>query len=226
MLNKTLALLLIFSLAFNIAFVGIWAYVRVLPGEPPPPAPGPEAAVPPEMGPADGRGGRRTPWSHLNLRPQQDELLRGMWTEYQEQMRVLGEEAGEHRGRLFELLGAEDLNPEAIRAEQDAIDDAQQEMSRLTLDQMRRVHQVLTPDQRRRWLQSMKDHGERLRGRYGGRGPGRQGVPVGPGPRGMRGPEGRRGGSRRRWGDPGVPPGPQSEGTRQVPERRPEDEAQ
>jgi Spy/CpxP family protein refolding chaperone len=217
MLNKTLALLLIFSLAFNIAFVGIWTYVKVLPEAPPPPAPVPG----PEAGPDGGRDGRRMPWSHLGLRPGQDAEMRQVWSQYQGQLRALGEEAGQHRARLFELLEAEELDAEAIHAEQDAIDKAQQEMSRLTLEQMRRVHQVLTPEQRRRWLQTMKAHGERLRGRYGERGAGPRGARPG-GPRAG----GLRPGQRARWGRPANGPAPGAPSDDQMPERRQNDEAQ
>jgi Spy/CpxP family protein refolding chaperone len=225
MLNRTLALLLIFSLAFNIAFVGIWAYTRLLPGGPPPEAPGPEEGPRP-TGPGAGRGGPGMPWTSLGLRPDQEEELRQVWTAYQEEMRTLGEEAGEHRARLFALMEAEELDPEAIHAEQDAIDGAQQEMSRLTLEQLQRVHQILTPEQRRKWLQTMRAHGERLRGRFGGPGMGRDGAPMGPGPRGMRPPEGPRGGPRGRWGRPTGRPGPETSRQQDIPERRQDDEAQ
>jgi Spy/CpxP family protein refolding chaperone len=226
MLNKTLALLLIFSLAFNIAFVGIWAYVRWLPGAPPPEAPGPEPGPPPEAGPAAGVPGPGMPWTSLGLRPDQEEKLRSIWTDYQQEMRTLGEQAGEHRSKLFALLEAENLDTEAIRAEQDAIDQAQQEMSRLTLEQLRSVHGVLTPEQRHKWLQTMRAHGERLRGRFGGPGRGRDGAPMGPGLRGMRSPEGPRGGLRGRWGRPTGRPGPGQLRQEAIPERRQEDEAQ
>jgi Spy/CpxP family protein refolding chaperone len=219
MLNRTLALLLIFSLAFNIAFVGIWAYVRTHPAAPPPPAPGSGPEEAPGTRRDAGRGGGRMPWARLDLDPSQEEELRQLWADYQDQMRTLGREAGEHRSGLFELLEAEDLDTEAIQAEQDAIDDAQQEMSRLTLDQMRRVHRILSPEQRRRWLQTLLAHGERLRGRFGEPGRGR-------GPRGMRPPEGSRGGPRGRWGRPAGRPGPQPPRRGDLRERRQEDEEQ
>lgn len=178
MFNKALSLLLIFSLAFNIAFVGIWVYNRT--SRRPPRAglragraPGPaQAAVPPP------------PWAQLDLQaPQQNKMSRD-WAEVYQKIEALNADGRQLREQLLDLLAAEKLDPEAIRACQQRIDQVQEQVRRLVVEQMLRTRDALTPEQRARWVRMMKAAGQRRgRGQWSGD-PRREPLPGPPGPAG------------------------------------------
>jgi len=157
MFNKALSLLLIFSLAFNIAFVGIWVYHRttrrpqraaLLPGQ----APGrsPAAVSPPA-------------WAQLNLHAPQQRKMAQDWAEVCRKIEALNAEGRQLREQLLDLLAAEKLDAEAIRACQQRIDQIQEEVRRLVVDHMLKTRDALSPQQRARWVRMMKAAGRRRR---------------------------------------------------------------
>jgi Spy/CpxP family protein refolding chaperone len=148
MTNKALALLLVFSLAFNIAFVGIWAHGRV------------------------GRRARREPWAELRLSPEQQKLVREGWDQVRRQLHAYRAEAAAQREELLGLLAADEPDQQAILSAQERIDITHRRMREVALGEMIRTGQALTPDQRQAWLRSV-----RVRARRFGRGPGRGGRP-------------------------------------------------
>jgi len=156
--SKILSLLLVFSLAFNIAFVGIWVY-----------------NLTEECEPAEA------PLNELRLGPDQQRRVREQWQQLRKQVADMKEELDRERDRLLDLMAAERPDTEAIRDCQSRIGELQHEMRRIVTEHMMQTGQMLTPEQRARWYGMMKGlgqrHGrrtERLR-RPPGRGEGRFG---------------------------------------------------
>lgn len=214
MFEKALGLLLIFSLAFNIAFVGIWVSRRP---EAPPPEPGPLPVGPGPVGGEErpGDGGPRRGWfppARLNLTPAQQKATGEAWEQFGSQMRELSESSRAHREELFRLLGQDEVDRAAVEAAQVELERVQEQMGRLVLRHILDTRDKLDPEQRREWLRMMAGHGERLQNRSG----------LGGGPSGARrAPFGspRQAGRRERQrpaGDgprpEGPPPGPAEEG--------------
>lgn len=173
MLNKALSLLLIFSLAFNIAFVGIWVYNRSTHVPSPAPAPDPraDAARPPMPGPPS--------WQQLSLRgPQERQITQG-WREAHQKFEAVNAEMRKEREKLFDLLAADELDQEAIAACQQRIEAGQQAARQLVLEQMVKTREALTPEQRTNWMRMMKAAGQRHTRRRRQAGP-RPGGPGGP----------------------------------------------
>ena len=175
MINKALALILIFSLAFNIAFMGIWAHSRIRRGAPRPPA----VLTPPT--PVPGEGGV---WRQLGLTAEQERSVVEDWRQAGRQISATEAEVREQRARFINLLQADVLDEQAIRATRDKIEEDQQKVRELVFNRLLHLRQVLTPEQRRRWLELMLRTSE---GRGGAKAPGPRNVrpPVqSPGPRG------------------------------------------
>jgi Spy/CpxP family protein refolding chaperone len=146
MINKTLALIVIFSLAFNIAFVGIWAYTRVRPA---PQRPAPARPVAPPAPAADGL------WQQLGLTPEQQRSVVEEWRQVGHQVEGKQAEVRAQRARLIDLLQADVLDEQALRATRDKMDEDQQAVRELVFNRMLQLRQVLNPEQRRRWLEVM-----------------------------------------------------------------------
>jgi Spy/CpxP family protein refolding chaperone len=142
--NKGLTLLLIFSLAFNIAFVGIWVHSRS------------QAAKPPE-----GRPG--APWGELGLNPAQQQRLRGRWQAVRSEAARLRQEAAGAREELLELIVAEEPDQEAILATEERLAGLQHRMRELAVSQMLETRRILEPPQRREWIRLLKARGARPR---------------------------------------------------------------
>jgi len=175
MINKALALILIFSLAFNIAFAGMWVYNRTRP------APQPPQMVAQPGGPEPKQG----PWQQLGLRPEQLRQVMGEWRQLRQRIEAAEAEVRRQRARLFQLLQANELDEQAVRETRAQMEAAQQRVRDLVFDQMFSLRQRLTPEQRRRWVEMMMRF---PKGQGGGRGPGpHQGPRSGqrPAPRGM-----------------------------------------
>ncbi len=155
MLNKTLSLLLIFSLAFNIAFAGIWVHNRSTGAPSPAPAPGPptDAARAPMPGAPS--------WRQVGLRgPQERQITQG-WREAHQKIEAVNAQTHEQREKLFDLLAADELDQEAIATCQQRIEAGQQAARKLALEQMVKTRETLTPEQRARWMRMMKAAGQR-----------------------------------------------------------------
>ncbi len=140
MQNKLLSLLLIFSLAFNIAFVGIWAYNRT--------SPGPNALQAPSRA--------ASPWERLEVAPEQRERLREQWRGLHAEVRSRRETLQRQRDRLLELMADPEPNEAPIRACRNNIERIQDEVRNLVLTHMRRMGEVLTPEQRRRMFHMLR----------------------------------------------------------------------
>lgn len=181
MLNKALSLLLIFSLAFNIAFVGIWVYNRT--------APRPRGAprtVRPEGLPSSAAPQR--PWAQLKLQAPQERKVMQDWAEVYRKIETLNAEGRQLREHLLDLLAAEQLDAEAIGACQQRTDQIQAQVRGLVVEQMLRTRDALTPEQRARWVRMMKAAGRRRgRGPWAGDAP-REVPPAPAGPRAGMGP--------------------------------------
>jgi Spy/CpxP family protein refolding chaperone len=183
-INKALALILIFSLAFNIAFVGIWAHKRMRPAGPrfgaPRAVPKPAPAV---EGPL---------WRQLGLNPEQERSIVDDWRQAGRQIEATEAEVRQERARVINLLQANVLDEQAVRATREKMEEGQQKVRELVFNRMLHLRQVLTPDQRRRWLELMLRTSEARGGAKGPpprnvRPPAQGGGPRGRGP-GLRGP--------------------------------------
>ncbi len=147
-MNKILALALVFSLAFNIAFVGIWAYSRTLPFQAEP--------EPTTLTPALLNELRLTQPQRANLQRQRERL--------REELTEAREELAHRREELFNLLENQPQNGEAIHRARQRVDEAQERLQRMVVDHMRELRTVLTPEQHRRLMQMVREYSER-RGR-------------------------------------------------------------
>ena len=155
MLNKTLSLLLVFSLAFNIAFVGMWVYNRSTRVPPQAAAAGPSADAGPTPLPAPPS------WQQLSLRGPQERQISQAWREVQQKVEAINAETHQQREKLVELLAADKLDQEAIAACQKRIEANQQAARQLVLEQMVKTRDALTPEQRANWMRMMKAAGQR-----------------------------------------------------------------
>jgi Spy/CpxP family protein refolding chaperone len=142
MLNKLLLLALVFSLAFNLAFAGIWAYRTVERRRHMPPPP--------------------PPWGALKLMPEQQTKLRESWRQMGEKMAPLHAEAAKHRDALLELMAAENPDEKAVLAEQARVEQIEEQIRQLAMAQMLETRKILDPQQRAAWLEMMRARGERF----------------------------------------------------------------
>jgi uncharacterized membrane protein len=175
MRQTVLTLVLIFSLAFNIAFVGIWVYSRTVPRGP---EAGPSARAPgTPAGPS--RGGAQPPWEALQLSAERERRIRENWRATAERIRALNAELEAERDRLFELFGAEEADEPAIAETQARIESLQAQVRQLAIRQMMDTRRGLSPAQRRELFQQMRARGA-PRSRPRGRAPHGRGQPPGP----------------------------------------------
>jgi Spy/CpxP family protein refolding chaperone len=168
MFNKALHLLLIFSLAFNIAFVGIWLYSRRLPDAVPPGAAGAPAGPP---------GG--PPWDALALRPEQRKAVAERWGVVSREAADLSAQLDRERERLLQLMGEENPDWQAVRECEQRIDAGQRRLRQMTMTQMREMRELLTPEQRRAWFELMRSRAERAGARRRAPGPRMRGAGQG-----------------------------------------------
>jgi Spy/CpxP family protein refolding chaperone len=206
MLSKSLTLLLVFSLAFNIAFLAIWVHNRRARVQ----EPAPPVQQTDRQGRDQSRGpgrGTRPPgdelWDKLGVSSEQKKLLDESHARLAAKTEELRQEARTHREKLYELMGSELPDEAAVYAEQEAIDRIEQQQRRAVIEQMLEMRKILNPAQRREWLQMMQDFRERGRRR------GRSGGPRAEGSPGA-GPEA---------GEAPMEPGPMPQGERSRPRR-------
>ncbi len=156
--NKALSLLLIFSLAFNIAFVGIWLH-NVVTGE-------------------DGADAERPAggdfWRNVRLTDEQKGALQEDFNRLKQEISEQRQELEEQRDRLLALMAEEEPDENAIREYRERIDRIQGRIRELVVQHMHQTRDLLSPEQRRKWLEGMRQMG-RHRGaqdrRRGFRGP-------------------------------------------------------
>ncbi|MFO8008408.1 MAG: periplasmic heavy metal sensor [Candidatus Brocadiia bacterium] len=175
MSNKVLSLILIFSLAFNIGFIGIWVYNITVPERRPEPA----AEAPPP------------PWAQLPLQPEQRQSLRAEWQQLLAELEPLRDELRAQRGRLMDLLSAPEPNEAEVRRARERIGELQERSRELVLEHMERTRRALPPRQRKRMFQLLRERSERHRDmfrmhrQHHGRGPWQPPAPPDGEPRGM-----------------------------------------
>jgi len=143
MLRKAMPFLLIFSLAFNAAFAGIWVYRSAT------------RRRPPEARP------RRPAWAALGLTQEQEQKLVESWREVGPQIEALRAEAATHREALLKLMSAAQPDEQAILAEHRRVEAAEEQVRGLVIKQMILTRNLLTEQQRGEWLRQMKAWGER-----------------------------------------------------------------
>jgi len=144
MLRKAMPFLLIFSLAFNVAFGAVWVYRhgarrRWTPAPP-----------------------RRPPWAALGLTAEQEARIRDSWREAGPKIDALRAEAAKHREDLLGLMLAPKPDEQAILAAHGRVEAAEGQIRQLVIKQMVLTRNLLTDEQRREWLRLMKARGERF----------------------------------------------------------------
>jgi len=150
MYNKALSLLLIFSLAFNIAFVGIWLYNRQRPVAP----------LPAGRHGGQERAGRQ-PMQALRLRDDQRRHLAELRGRARAETARLEADIQKQQERLLQLLAADQPDWKAVQDCEQRIAAGQKRLRELSLEQLRALRDILTPEQRRVWLEMMKARGGR-----------------------------------------------------------------
>ncbi len=148
--NSVLSLILVFSLAFNIAFVGIWFYSRLQPDRP-------------------GAEPRRT-WEQVGLDREQQRRMEQSWRDLRRELAPLERRLAAERDRLFELMAEQEPDREAIRAAHRRMEAIQERIRANVLSHLEQTEEHLTPEQRRRLFQMMRSRAVR----------GRRGAPVPP----------------------------------------------
>jgi len=185
MLKKISSIILVFSLALNLAFVGMWGYHRFYihsgrggwdeddgrremhgdwrgwPG-----AGHPESGGPRRM---RLRLGRR-----LNLSRGQRRAFREFRRELARKMGKRMKAVRARRQELFDLLGRPEVNRGAVDDALSKLTEARGRLTRATVEHMLELKDVLAPDQQRRMLDIIRErtvgHGRVLREFVGGRG--------------------------------------------------------
>ena len=141
MYRKGLELLLIFSLALNLAFVGVWGYhwfcVR------------PELAT--RAAPV-----WQTQQGTLNLSGEQRERVREQWGELRRRVGGLNEELAGRRRQLLGLLAAPEPDMEAVRAFQRDIALEEGKVRDATIEHLLELRKVLSPEQREKLLRMIQ----------------------------------------------------------------------
>jgi len=162
MFRKGLTLLLIFSLALNLAFVGVWGYhvfyVRPrLPGGRLWLAPPIQAGWPPPA---------------LGLRDEQRERMLAEQRRFRREMQVIQAEARRNSEELLDLVLAPQPDLEAIRARQREIEAKRSELQARVVKHLLSLKGTLTPEQQKRLIWML-----RMRARGQSRGPFRRAFP-------------------------------------------------
>ena len=141
MYRKGLELLLVFSLALNLAFVGVWGYHWFY--------------VRPEL---EKRSAPvwQTQQGTLNLTNGQRQHMRERWGQLRKTVGGPKEELEAKRTRLIELLAAPEPDMEAIRTCQRQIAVHERRVRELTVKHLMELNKVLTPEQRQTLLRMIR----------------------------------------------------------------------
>jgi Spy/CpxP family protein refolding chaperone len=146
-MTKWIMVLLIFSLAVNIAVIGTLVYhwnhpapmqrfTRAMPDSPP------MATRPFFM-------------EDSSIAPGQRQMLRSQRAEYHSQVRVLRQSVEQQRRRLRDMLLADSPQPDSINAIVTALAEKQAALERLTVNHLLSLKALLTPEQWERLLEEM-----------------------------------------------------------------------
>ena len=161
MWKKFAPLLIVLSVALNIAFVGIWAARTV------------RAA---HWRAANMRHGEAWVPLHrrLNVTDAQWQEIEPRLADFQKSARIVREEVNRRRAELLDLIAAAEPDRETLRAKQDEILAGQRRMQDLVIEHLLGQMDVLTPVQQRELFEMM-----RRRSHCTGQGPGM--MPLGSG---------------------------------------------
>jgi len=154
MSKKALSLVLVFSLAFNVAFVGIWGYNRVHGTRG-------EHSRRGHRSSGQSRSRRGSFWAQLKLPEGAQKKLEEQWRENRKKMEPIVADIRRQRAKLFDLLAADPVDRQAVAELQEQMEANQRKIRQLVLEQMIRTRDLLTPEQRSRWAEAMKAFGER-----------------------------------------------------------------
>lgn len=174
MWKKIAPLLIVLSVALNIAFISVWAVHAA-------------RAHWPTKGNGDGEI-----WCplhrRLNMTDEQWREIEPGLVKFQESARGVCDEVNRLRCEMIDLIAASDADPEAIRAKQEEIFAAQKRLQELVIERLVTEKQLLKPEQQRQLFQMMRSrfgcggHGRMTRGRHGRRGRGPMNPAGGPRP--------------------------------------------
>lgn len=153
MWKRVKPLLIVLSVALNIAFIAIWAV----------------HALPRHLGRAHGPEREEGVWCPLHRRLGATEAqwreIEPSLAEFQESSRAVREEVNRARGELIDLVAAPEPDHEAIRAKQEEIFSGQKRMQELVIQHLLAEKKVLEPEQQRQLFRM-------IRSRSGCAGPG------------------------------------------------------
>ncbi len=142
MWKKVVPLLIMLSVAFNIAFVGIWAVHAVRAHD------------------ADSRLRHGKVWSplhrQLNVTDDQWLAIEPRLTDFQKAAGDVREDVNRLRLEFLDLIAATEPDREALRAKQDEILAVQRRMQELVIDHLLSQKDVLTPVQQREMFDMMR----------------------------------------------------------------------
>ena len=161
MWKKVVPVLVVLSVALNIAFVGIWAVhaVRSAPGR-------------------NGKESRNGVWCPLhrllNVTDEQWREIEPRLVEFQAAAGSVREDVIRYREEMLDLIAAAEPDREALRAKQDEILAGQRRMQELMIEHLISQKETLTPAQQRELFEII-----RRRSGCAGQGPGR--FPMGSG---------------------------------------------
>jgi Spy/CpxP family protein refolding chaperone len=131
-----LAPLLVFSLAFNIAFAGMWVYRQAVPR------------------PSGRRPGG--PWADLRLSPDQEQQIRARWSDVRRRAKQYREEAAKYRAELLRLMAADEPDDQAVLAQYGHISAAERQMREMAIAEMLNTQRALSPEQRQKWFRHVR----------------------------------------------------------------------
>ena len=146
---RILGLALCFSLAFNVAFLGMWGYRRAAP---PPPA---------QPAPVEGESPSDKMWADLGLNEEQKILIEMERQDVAERVSGILADNERERGHLLELLKAPNPDRGAIRDAHLRIGENQRQLREIAVAHMLNAMSELTPEQRTEWAERLKELGER-----------------------------------------------------------------
>ena len=147
MWKRIAPLLIILSVALNIAFVGVWG-VHVVRGH---------------WG-GSGRCGREEArervgcpmYRRLDVTDEQRQRLEPRLTEFRRKAQAICQEVTRLRGELIDLIAAAEPDRKAIAAKQEQIGASQQRMQQLVVERLLAEKRVLTAQQQQQWFDMLQ----------------------------------------------------------------------
>jgi Spy/CpxP family protein refolding chaperone len=169
MWKKTAPLLVILSVALNLAFIGVWAaHAAAARWNRGSSSCGPDA------------GSHGAMWCPLHRKlgttDQQWQQIEPKLAEFRKSAQAVCQDVAHKRGEMIDLIATTQPDRQAIAAKQDEILAGQRKMQELVIEQLLSEKQVLTPQQQKELFDLL-----RQRGGCAGHGPMMMGLPGGEG---------------------------------------------